>query len=77
MGKITVIATFRIEDNGISEDILKDNLMCESFRSMKIVPDDTELYETDPSYRAMCKDYYTKKDAKENYAKIKLQDNQK
>jgi hypothetical protein len=77
MGKITVIATFRIEDNGISEEILKDNLMCESFRGLKIMPDDAELYQEDPIYREKVAEYNKIKKEKEEYLKIKLQENQK
>lgn len=77
MGKITVIATFRIEDNGISEEILKDNLMCESFRGLKIMPDDAELYQEDPIYREKVAEYNKIKKEKEEYLKIKLQENHK
>jgi len=77
MGKITVIATFRIEDNGISEEILKDNLMCESFRGLKIMPDDAELYQEDPIYREKVAEYNKIKKKKEEYLKIKLQENHK
>ena len=54
MNKITVIATFRIDDNGVSEEILKDSLVCESLRSFKVVEDDNELYLIDPKYKAIC-----------------------
>ena len=71
MGKITVMATFRIEDNGLSVEKLKDSLICESFRSIKILDDDNELYNTDPIYKVKCGTYERAKRDKQEYFKNK------
>jgi hypothetical protein len=54
MSKLTVIATFRIDDNGVSEEKLRNSLACESLRSIKVKEDDNDLYLTDATYKALC-----------------------
>ena len=73
MKKITVIATFRIEDNGILIEKLKDSLLCESFRSIKVFPDDNELYSKDETYKNLCNEYKKIKEIKENYLREHLE----
>ena len=77
MSKITIMATFRVDDNIITKERLIDSLMCESFRGLKIMPDDAELYQEDPIYREKVAEYNKIKKKKEEYLKIKLQENHK
>lgn len=71
MSKVTVMATFRIEDNGISIEKLKDSLVCESFRSLIVLDDDNDLYNTDKEYKALCASYEKAKREKQEYFKSK------
>jgi len=68
-----IIARFDIEDNDLIEHKLfqeLDSLGCKDFQKL---PDTKELYETDSTFRALCKAEKIAKDARKDYiAKDKL-----
>ena len=69
--KVTVIATFRVDENKAIIEKLKDSLICESFRGLKIMPNDEELYINDHEYKKLCSDYKKARIKKEEYLKLK------
>ena len=49
-----IIVTFEIEDNDFVEQKLFDNVQCDSFKDFKVLPDTTQLYESDSKFREYC-----------------------
>ena len=74
MRKINI--TIEIEDNNFVENKLHealDGLLGLSMIDYRILPDTKELYDTDSTFRALCKGEKIAKDARKDYiAKDKL-----
>jgi len=75
--KVTMLIGFRVDDNSVVKNKLLDSVQCSAFRFFKEVPDDAEVFEKDPIYREKVAEYNKIKKEKEEYLKIKLQENHK
>lgn len=60
----TIIARFEIEDNDIVEQKLFDSLQCSALKDFQKLPDTSELYENDKTFKTLAKKL---KEARQNY----------
>ena len=67
MSKVTIIATFRVDDNEYLRNKLIDSFICESYRGHKVLDEDNELYISDPEYKKLCNTEKVAKQAKKDY----------
>ena len=71
MGKITILAKFRVENNEHIIAKLEDSFLCESYRGFITLDDDNELYVSDPEYKKLCIAYKKAKELKQEHFKNK------
>lgn len=65
--KRTIIARFEIDDNDLIEQKLFDSLQCEALKDFQKLPDTSELYENDNTFKTIAKGYKEAKKAYNDY----------
>lgn len=63
----TIIVRFEIDDNDIIEQKLYNSLQCESLKDFQKLPDTKKLFESDETFRKLCKAEKSARKIKNDY----------